>query len=144
MNLKVLRLDPWMKTYHDPQFTKSTPKCEEITPIINRTGYYKLGKKVWFEVDGRAYEYKHHNFDYRLQIYNHAPLSERAIEAYKAVVASPFCKGAMKKKILELLELDGVWKETERVTGRYVVDAKKFSLRLKKKRKELDSKKVKR
>jgi hypothetical protein len=57
MNLKVLKLRPWMffKNRLPERYIPSNT-IKEIKPIFNRNGYYRLNNLVWFENNNTAYE----------------------------------------------------------------------------------------
>ena len=102
MNLKVLRLAPWMKT-------KLKYECiiERITPIFHRDGYYKLGKKIWFEYHGEAYISDTYNmFDYKLKLLNHRPLRKIEKEALHVLIKAKLAS----KELIRLYYLDNEFK----------------------------------
>lgn len=80
MNLKVLKLKPWMKN------RRGEPVIE-IPPIYNRDGYYRYGTSVWFEYEGKAYilPVTHLEvFDYDLNLQN--PLRDCEVEAIETLL----------------------------------------------------------
>ena len=80
--IKVLQLERWMK---QKILRENGMGLIEIAPILWRDGYYKSGYFVWFEYNGKAWEYPHNDFDYDLHILSHRPLRESEINGLKAI-----------------------------------------------------------
>lgn len=108
MNLKVLKLDPWM------YFTKENPSIYikqgylvKINPIYNRYGYYKYGNKTWFESPKGAYLLNNPNtFNYELDLLNHKRLRECELNALNILSKSKLCS----KTQLKILEIETLLK----------------------------------
>ena len=90
MNLKVLKLDYWM--YKNDNLFQDTVDYSfiPIEPILNRNGFYKLGKKVWFELDGLAYQSKDGStyFDMIFREHNTRFLLQKEINAIRILIAA--------------------------------------------------------
>lgn len=79
--LKVLKPEKWM------EFSDESPEdyanIRRICPVLNRSGYYKLGKFVWFETPAGAFEITDgaEMFNFSLVISNHRPPREPELKA---------------------------------------------------------------
>ena len=107
-NIKVLPLERWMLGELDEKFTS-------IDPVFNRNGYYCLGRKCWFEVNGNAYQYEKKYFDYALRLYNHSPLRDKEMKALEILLKEKI----LDKKMKELLTTEKYWR-SQRSTKRNI------------------------
>lgn len=108
MNLKVLKLEGWMHRIdlHKERYV------EEIPPVCNRDGFYKLGNKTWFELGGKAYLLKHpKGFDYTLDRLNYQPLREIERDALLVL----FKARLISKEQIALLQSDYVYRDLRTV-----------------------------
>lgn len=79
MNIKVLKLDSWMKKY--PEYF-ANEHLTEIQPYFNRDGYYLYGDVCWFEYSGRAWFVDNIDFKYGLMLFEVPYLRDCEIAAF--------------------------------------------------------------
>lgn len=113
MKLKILSLEFWMM-FSDPSDStamiqlEDTLECaKEITPILNRNGYY-LDRETnfcWFEWAGKAFKYEPESFKYELSLLNHRPLTDKESQAISFI-----SREFNFKEIDKLYYLDRSWK----------------------------------
>lgn len=98
-NLKVLQLSQWMFPRKNKHLEQERQDClsryKTYEPVMNRPGRYKLGKKCWFEVDGRAYADDMFNYD--LDILNAERYNARQVLALESVVAQKLATREQRK-----------------------------------------------
>lgn len=104
MNIKCLMLEGWMKKrsgFFKEHFERTIKLggYKEIEPIIGREGRYKLGEKVWFELDdGTAYLCPDSSmFNYDMMMTDVGKLSETEIRALEGVVRAGLASDEQKE-----------------------------------------------
>lgn len=112
MRNRYKRLSPehWQSFYEEEEYPQCT-EYAEIPPVFGKPGFYfdRKEKKLWFEVNGRAFDCSKNlrDFKWQLKQMNHRPLTEKEFLAIRTLR----CYGSCPNELSELYFRDFHWRE---------------------------------
>lgn len=89
MTLKVLKLENWIlfRYRETPEDYIKYGAIKEISPVLNRPGYYRKDGITWFENEDKAYEVLNDKmFEYTLSLFPYRVLRDCEVEVIKLLL----------------------------------------------------------